>query len=301
MATTLDDLLEIQVGDQHIAGTLVTPGTLIPGVLFVHGWGGTQQQYITRAREVAALGCVCLTFDMRGHARTQEQSKNVTRADNLCDLIAAYDVLIHQRGVDASAVAVVGSSYGGYLATILTELRPVRWLALRAPALYKDSEWSLPKDQLRKLQQLDAYRRVPVRTADSRALRACANFTGHALLVESADDSIIPAQVIANYRQAFDKAASVTHRILEDADHALSSPASQQAYTSLLVSWLSEMIRGARADSKTTQVVAKAEGAGDTAEGKSSASNGAAMPSVREPVGERETVQRSPATASRPG
>jgi len=259
MPRTRDDLLDIAVGDQHIAGTLVTPGTLIPGVLFVHGWGGSQQQYVDRAREIAALGCICLTFDLRGHARTQDQLKTVTREDNLNDLVAAYDALVRQRGVDASAVAVVGSSYGGYLAAILTRLRPVRWLVLRAPALYKDSEWTLPKDRLRTLQALDTYRRLPVRTADSRALQACAAYAGDALVVESEQDAIIPTQVVANYRQALAGAASLTYRVLEGADHALGTEAMQQAYTSLLVTWLSEMVRGARADAHTTPVVAKAE------------------------------------------
>jgi len=261
MATTRDDALEIAVDDQHIAGTLVTPGTLIPGVLFVHGWGGSQQQYVARAREVAALGCICLTFDLRGHARTQDLQKTVTREDNLHDIVAAYDALARQRGVDASAIAVVGSSYGGYLASILTTLRPVRWLVLRVPALYKDSEWTLPKDQLRKLQQLDAYRRMPVGPTDSRALRACHQYQGHALLVESERDAIIPAQVVANYRKALAQAASLTYRLMANADHALTDEACQQAYTALLVNWLSEMIRSARADAQTTPVIAKAEAA----------------------------------------
>jgi len=38
--TTRDEAIDIAVDDQRIAGTLVMPGTLIPGVLFVHGWGG---------------------------------------------------------------------------------------------------------------------------------------------------------------------------------------------------------------------------------------------------------------------
>ena len=258
MPKTRDDALEIAVDDQRICGTLVTPGALIPGVLFVHGWGGSQQQYVARAREIAALGCICLTFDLRGHARTKAQQKTVTREDNLRDLLAAYDVLTHQRGVDTTAIAVVGSSYGGYLGAILTELRPVRWLVLRAPALYKDSEWTLPKDQLRKLQQLDAYRRIPVNAEDSRALRACSSYKGDALLVESAHDAIIPSQVIANYRKALTRTASLTYRVLEEADHALSSEASQQAYTSLLVNWLSEMIRGARSEAQAKPVAALA-------------------------------------------
>lgn len=258
MTKTRDDTLEIAVDDQHIAGTLVTPGTLIPGVLFVHGWGGSQQQYVTRAREVAALGCICLTFDLRGHARTLDQQKTVTREDNLHDILAAYDALARQRGVDTTAIAVIGSSYGGYLASILTTLRPVRWLVLRVPALYKDSEWSLPKEQLRKLQQLDAYRRMPVTAGDSRALRACAQYKGHALLVESERDAIIPTQVIANYRKSLAQTASLTYRMLENADHALTAEADQQAYTTLLVNWLAEMIRSARSDAQTTPVIAKA-------------------------------------------
>ena len=80
--------------------------------------------------------------------------------------------LQRQRGVDRSSIAVVSSSYGGYLAAILSALRPVRWLVLRVPALYKDSEWEIPKDQLRRLQELEAYRRLPVKPEDSRALRA---------------------------------------------------------------------------------------------------------------------------------
>ena len=153
---TRDDPLDIAVDDQHIAGTIVTPGTLIPGVLFVHGWGGSQEQYVARARDIAALGCICLTFDLRGHAKTRSQVETVTREDNLRDVLAAYDALLHQRGVDASSIAVIGSSYGGYLASILTSQRSVRWLALRAPADYKDSDWTLPKGQLRKRQELDA-------------------------------------------------------------------------------------------------------------------------------------------------
>lgn len=56
---------------------------------------------------MAALGCVCLTFDLRGHARTQSQNETVSREDNLRDLLAAYDVLTQQRSVDRSAIAVV--------------------------------------------------------------------------------------------------------------------------------------------------------------------------------------------------
>src|SRR5438477_4481417 len=199
MATTLDDALEIAVGEQHIAGTLVTPGTLIPGVLFVHGSGGSQQRYVARAREVATLGCVCLTFDLRGHEQTRSQFETVSREDNLHDVIAAFDALTAHDSVDGNAIAVVGSSYGGYLAAILTSIRRVKWLALRAPALYKDTEWEVPKWQLKNLHNLDEYRKHPVPPNDSRALGACAQFGGDVLIVESEHDFVVPHKVLMNY------------------------------------------------------------------------------------------------------
>src|SRR5215212_12237512 len=170
--TTRDESIDIAVDDQRIAGTLVTPDTLIPGVLFVHGWGGSQETYLARARQIAALGCVCLTFNLRGHAETEPQHETVTREDNLRDLLAAYEVLARQPLIDKASIAVVGSSYGAYLAAILTELRPVRWLALRVPALYRDEDWALPKQQLKKY-GLDAFRRRSVTPDENRALRAC--------------------------------------------------------------------------------------------------------------------------------
>jgi len=245
---TRDETIDIPVDDEHVAGTLVTPGTLVPGVLFVHGWGGSQQQYLARAREVAALGCICLTFDLRGHVRTHDQKETVSREDNLQDVVAAYDMLVAQPGVDTRAIAIVGSSYGGYLAAILSSLRPVRWLALRVPALYKDEDWDLPKGQLKEQQALEKYRLQPVRPEESVALKACAAFAGDVLLVESEHDSTVPHQVIVNYREACATAHSLTYRVIEGADHSLSDRRWQQAYTTLLVGWLTEMLSGARGD-----------------------------------------------------
>lgn len=244
---TREEEVSIHAEGRAIAGTLVSPSTLIPGVLFVHGWGGGQDQYIARAREIAALGCVCLTFDLSGHADTLPMQQTVSREDNLADVIAAYDTLVRQRGVDPSSIAVVGSSYGGYLAAILTTRRPVRWLALRVPALYMDTGWELPKLQLHQDQDLGAYRRRFVPAADNRALRACKAYRGDVLLIESERDDIVPHAVINSYKEALMRPRSMTYRIINDADHGLSDPVGQRAYTALLVSWMAEMVQGARA------------------------------------------------------
>jgi uncharacterized protein len=247
--------IDIPVDGKHLAGTLVGPDTMVPGVMLVHGWDGSQDQYIARAHEIATLGCICLTFDLRGHVRHHEQRETVSREDNLRDVLAAYDVLVGHPAVDPGAIALVGSSYGGYLAAIASALRPVRWLALRAPALYKDSDWHLPKSQLSR-DELAAYRHTAVAPESNRALAACAAFRGDVLIVESEHDSMVPHAVIQNYRAACAQAQSLTYRTISGADHALSEKEWQQTYTSLLVNWMSEMVLGARAGKTGTAALA---------------------------------------------
>jgi len=48
-----------------------------------------------------------MTFDLRGHGRDCAQRDKVSRADNLEDVLAAYDALAGWPGVDRSAIAMV--------------------------------------------------------------------------------------------------------------------------------------------------------------------------------------------------
>lgn len=248
--------LEIPVADEHIRGSLLAPAAALPAILFVHGWGGSQEQDLARAREASGLGCVCMTVDLRGHDLDSEQSKTVSREHNLQDLLAAYDWLVQQPNVEAAAIAVVGISYGGYLAAILSTLRPVRWLALRAPALYKDEGWQLPKRQLHADTDLLAYRLSKIAPEENLALKACCAFRGDALIVESEKDDVVPHPVIENYIAALGNANSLTARVIAGADHGLTEKNMRKAYTALLIKWLTEMIAGARETAATHKIEA---------------------------------------------
>lgn len=237
--------IEIAVDGQSISGTILTPGAKISGILFVHGWGGSQQRDLARAKNITGLGCVCLTFDLRGHEGTHEMRSKVSREQSLADLLAAYDRLVSHPAVDSDAIAVIGSSYGGYLATILSSMRPVKWLALRVPALYWDADWEMPKQELDR-DKLAHYRRSAVTAADNRALAACKEFHGDVLLIESEQDDYVPHATLMSYRSAFEQAHSLTYRLVDGADHALSSDLSQSMYSSMLTNWISEMVIGAR-------------------------------------------------------
>jgi pimeloyl-ACP methyl ester carboxylesterase len=237
------EAVDLPVEGQRIRGTLIVPevgAASAPAALFVHGWGGSQAESLGAARAVAALGFICLIFDLRGHAGTLALRDTVTREENLRDVVTAYDVLANRVGVDRSRILMAGSSYGAYLGAIATGLRPLRWLSMQAPAIYKDAGWNLPKCKLHCDPDFDGFLRRALRPADNRALEAGERFRGDALIVESGNDTTMPHPVAASYVGAFANAHSLTHRIIEGADHGLSRETWKAAYIESLVRWLKE-------------------------------------------------------------
>ena len=216
--TARSETIQIDIDDEQMSGTFLSPKSKVPGVLFVHGWGGSQERDLERAKGIAGLGCVCLTFDLRGHTGgTGIPLTRVTREDNLRDLLAAYDRLLAHPALDTSAIAVVGTSYGGYLASILTSLRPVRWLALRVPALYRDDQWHTPKRDLDKIDLRD-YRSTLIRalTATGRCMPVRISPVTCCWLNPETDD-YVPHATIMSYRAACQQTHSLTHRIIDGA------------------------------------------------------------------------------------
>jgi dienelactone hydrolase len=237
--------LRIASGSRQLSGTVFSPGRRLPGFLMIHGWGGSQQKYLSHAQEVASLGCICLTFDLRGHAETEPLRDSVTPEQNMEDALAAIDALRDHPAVDLESIGVVGSSYGGYLSALLTRERPVRWLALRVPALYKDEHWTKPKVAIDR-GELDQFRSEVVGPESNRAIAACRQFEGDVLVVESEHDDFVPQTVITSYRTAFHRSKSLTYRQIVGADHSLTKIEHQRAYSSILVNWATEMIVGSR-------------------------------------------------------
>jgi uncharacterized protein len=235
--------VRIAVEGETILGKMFRPGGDAPGpaVLFVHGWGASQRHDVGKAKRLARLGFTGLTFNLRGHARTRRQVETVSRAHNFADLLAAYDLLAADPAVDPRRVALVGASYGGYLATLLTERRAVRWLALQAPAIYQDGDFDRPKRELNLDGELPGYRQRRLAPEDNRVLAAAARFTGDALVIESGRDAVIPGPVVENYVDAFRRSpGSISHYVLDEADHALSEDRWRRRYGELVTRWLGE-------------------------------------------------------------
>ena len=221
------------VNNRRLAGRLFLPSKSAapgPGLLFVHGLGSDQTGYAPRAeRAAAALGAVCLTFDLSGHGRSDGDWNTLAPCDHLMDVVASYDALISHEGVDAARIGICGASYGAYLSALVLPRRQVRRLLLRAPALYDDELFNVP---------LSYPRRPRADATAPQLIRALHDFRGEILVLESGADQTIPHSVIEWYLQ---NCRNARHQVIEGAAHALTAEKWRQAFLAEIVSFFHEL------------------------------------------------------------
>jgi uncharacterized protein len=215
-----------------------------PAVLLVPGWDDDkQEQYDRISAALQEKGWFTRRVDFPGDQSHGAARKKMSRDQNLKELIAAYDRLVEQQAVEGRAVAFVGFSYGGYLGALLSAHRPLQWMALRSPALYRDEDWFVPKEELDK-DELDRYRRDVRSPEENAALAACEAFKGDVLLIESEDDDTVPHPAVKSYKASFKNSRSFDYRLLEGADHELSSKAAQSRFIEQLLRWMDQVTGG---------------------------------------------------------
>jgi uncharacterized protein len=224
-----------------LAGTLFSANASgrHPAVLVIHGWTSAQDRHFDMAEMVCErAGATTLTFDLRGHGKTIGDINTLSRKNFLVDVVAAYDFLLSQEGVDPNNVGVIGSSFGGYLAALLTSKRKIAWAVLRVPADYPDEGF----DQSKKMSEQsgkDEWRKQCRDWDATAALCATHAFQGRVLIVESEKDDLIPRQTLLNYKDAVSDARNVEYVVMKNAPHSLSRfPEMKKEFNEIVFTWL---------------------------------------------------------------
>ncbi len=216
--------VEINSEGQRLSAKLFLPaddGKKHPAVLFAHGWLSDQIGYAEYARELVAQGYACLTFDFRGQGKSEGDIRVLTRRNFLNDAMNAYDFLARSPGVDSEKISVMGASFGGYIAAILSENRKLESIVLRVPADYPDDGFDEPRMQTTDKPGAMEWRGQIRDAEDTEALRAIHNFTGNLLVVESGKDNAVLPGTIQSYLRAAPDPEKVSYALMEDAPHSL--------------------------------------------------------------------------------
>lgn len=220
--------VEFKSDGLKIQGNLFFPRTLKnknPAILFIHGWTSEMKRSFQYAETLAKLGYISLLFDMRGHGISEGSLDSASRKEFLSDVLAAYDYLAKTEGVDTQDISVVGSSFGGYLATLLTTKRRVKRIALRVPADYPNEGFDLPHiSQTAGDESVMEWRNRPRKPHETFAINALGSFNGDVLIIEAEKDDRVPHEVIKSYISVVKNQGTLTHIVMKNAPHSAREP-----------------------------------------------------------------------------
>lgn len=243
--------VSIPVKETQIQGTLFIPegAGVHPALLCIPGWTSKQDRYFGLAEQAIKRGYACLTIDMRGHGRTGGNLEELSRQDFLDDVVAAYDFLTTVPEVDKNKIVVSGSSYGGYMAALLSAERLCAAIVLRAAADYPDTGFEEPHynqaDSYYENVEQDkiAWRSTVHPYTETKALRAIHAFTKPVLIVESGKDDIVPQTILQGYADAVPDKSILTYTVMEGAPHGLSGdPKRQQELIGITLNWMYKVL-----------------------------------------------------------
>ena len=233
--------VQITSGFGTLCGTMFSDSDSLkkPGVLLLHGWMSAQDRMYEIAGLLATeMGAVCLTVDLRGHGKTGGDLEPLSRKDFLDDVLVAYDYLASQENVDATRMGVIGSSFGGHLAALLTARRGLSWAVLHVPADYPDASFAdskvLAPDNMGWRQEVRVW-------STTDALRSLHSFGGKVLIVESEKDEVIPRQTLLNYQNATQGNSSYV--IMKNAPHSITRyPDFKRELNHIVSEWLTSEV-----------------------------------------------------------
>lgn len=190
--------------------------------LFVEGWGPGLVRPMSpsdaSARWLARrAGVLTATVFLTGIG-SPGKVDGLSRGDFLREVLTGYDRLVERPGV--AGISAVGTSFGGYLVTLLTAKRPVERLVLKVPTdVEPDGFDTRPQTDFAGELGLPwkSARHAP---PESQALTAAARYRGPVWLISAGRDETVPWQTTQNYLNAL-STTRTTHIHVPAAGHGM--------------------------------------------------------------------------------
>ncbi len=231
----------IKNGGLDISCSLFIPSTWNgtgTGCLIMHGWQSSQDRGFHLAEALLEQGIASMTFDLRGHGQSGGDIEKLSRKDFLDGVLIAYDEFVSRIGARAKIIGI-GSSFGGYLTTLLSKQRTLNGMVLRVPANYRDAHFTESFIDTRHIDDAKTWKTTIHPWSETESLRAVHDFSGNILIVESELDELVPQSVLQSYADAVPDRAKMSYTIMKNAPHSLTRfPEFQVEYKEIVFKWL---------------------------------------------------------------
>jgi predicted esterase YcpF (UPF0227 family) len=170
-------------------------------ILALPGWpsvAGGYKDLLTTLHE--KTGKSSLVFDYSGCGGTRQDPSTTRPAQHFLEVVCVFDWL--QVKYPSAKITVIGTSYGGYLATQLTKYRTFKNLILRAPAIYQPQDFYTYNILIAR-SATDTYRHNAEALSKHPLLARASSFAGKTLVVVNENDEQIPKATTDAYINAF--------------------------------------------------------------------------------------------------
>ncbi len=219
-------------------------------VLWLQGWTSNIEGHlegITRMAKTSGVSFAMLDYAGHGtHAVKLEESTREIQFNEVCE---AYDEL---KRLGYQKIIVIGGSFGGYMAALLTGNRRVHATVLRAPANYPDKEFHLPYNQTSRHKNYYEHARAKWfvnNSSDNKALEAVKKFGGFTYVIEHELDEVVPQNIPLAY---FEVAKHGNYLIVPATKHSPKLMDSPKAHFDYIEHLLISIIKAVQLQQKLT-------------------------------------------------
>lgn len=206
-------------------------------LLFLYGYSSSRINQTELATAISdQTNATIIIPEYAGHGTSSYSLDEVSPAFHFLEVITVFDWII--KTYPSAKISVMGSSYGGFLATQLTKYRKFDKLVLRASAIYRPSDFYTICSDLDRDWTRDVFRKDVEALAKHPLLARASDFKGKTLVVVHENDDVVPAETT----NAFIKAFSAEVYIAKGFPHALSDPTTPKEkfpeYQKAISDWL---------------------------------------------------------------
>ncbi|WP_158299740.1 alpha/beta hydrolase [Glycomyces paridis] len=211
--------LDIEHRGRTLRGVLhlpAGPAVAAPALVLCHGFGGNRAEFgytfVRLARRLAAAGVAAYRFDFAGCGESDGDFTELTVSDQVSQVVAVVDALGAHPALDPSRISLLGMSLGGLTASLAAARRPVRSLALWAPAavaVAMDGPAAKRRADAIAEHGYDDFGGLPIHlpfTEDAAGIDPFADaapYAGPVLLAIGSEDFVLGPDLLERYRQTY--------------------------------------------------------------------------------------------------